>query len=134
MIFHFLDNEINEILQSEFFISEEEKQNLTSNNPITKLQTLISIQKRELTYWSKFKQTYPVALFAITPKRKFIEWNIGFEELTQWSKYELQNIDVASKVLWPINPKECQVCKIVAQYDMKEKKAGYGVANIITKK
>ena len=81
----------------------------------------------------KFKQTYPVALFAVSPDRKFLEWNKGFEILTEWSKYELQNIDVASKVLWPINPKECQVCKIVGKYDTKEKKPGYGVANIITK-
>ena len=128
-----MDEEIKDLENTNIFISENEKELLHSNNPMEKLKTLISIQKKELCCWNKFKQTYPVALFAVAPDRRFLEWNQGFEELTGWSKYELENIDVASKVLWPTNPKECQVCKIVGKYDMKEKKAGYGVANIITK-
>ena len=131
--FSFLDKEIVELQNEKIFISSDEKTILNSNNHIEKLKLLINIQKRELSYWYRFKNSYPVALFAITPSREFIEWNKGFEELTKWSEYELQNIDKASKVLWPINPKECQVCKIVAKYDSKEKQAGYGTANIITK-
>jgi len=48
--FSFLDKEIQE-LENDFFINENDKQLLHSNNPIEKLKTLIKIQKTELCYW-----------------------------------------------------------------------------------
>ena len=72
-------------------------------------------------------------MFCTTPQRRFTEWNKDFEILTGWSHDELKNIDSAAKVLWPINPSECRVCKIVGKFDMKEKRAGYGLAEIINR-
>ncbi len=130
----FLDAYINRILKHKFCLCEEEKQKLNSNNELEKLKTLLDVLTREFEYWEVFKYTYPVAIFAISPQRKFLEWNKNFEELTGWSEYELQNVDAAPKVLWPTNPSECKVCKIVKKYDMGEKRPGYDYAEIINKK
>lgn len=43
-------------------------------------------------------------------------------------------MDKAAKVLYPPNPSECKVCKIVGKYDKQERKAGFGLAEIIDKK
>ena len=129
----FIDEYINEIRKYKFCLCDEEKHKLNSTDTIEKLKTLLNVLTREFEYWQTYKYTYPVAIFATSPKRKFLEWNKRFEELTGWSEYELKNVDTAPKVLWPINPKECKVCKIVKKYDMIEKKAGYGYAEIINK-
>ena len=129
-----IENEVKSILSYEkIHINEEEKNILTRGSLSDKLKTLFNIANRELFFWEEFKDNYPVAIFAVTPDRKFIEWNSKFEELTSWSGYELKNIDTAAKVLWPINPKECQVCAIVKKSDTIEKKGGYGYAEIINK-
>ncbi len=130
----FINKYLNEIKQFNLYLSDEEKQNLNSSDEIKKLKTMLDILSREFLYWETFKENYPVAFFAVTPNRKFIEWNRVFEELTDWSKEELKNIDSAAKVLWPVNPKECKVCKIVGKYDTQEKKAGFDYAEIINKK
>jgi len=124
----FIDDIIREILQYKFAISSEEKEKLSSNDEIEKLKTLLNVLKKEFEYWEIFKYTYPVAIFATSPQRRFLEWNKKFEELTGWSEYELKNVDTAPKVLWPPNPSECKVCKIVKHYDMIEKRPGYGYA------
>jgi len=129
----FIKKYLDELNSQKLYLNEDEKEKLNSNDDIEKLKTMLDILLREFNYWEKFKETYPVAFFAVTPDRKFIEWNRIFEELTGWSSYELQNIDSAAKVLWPVNPKECKVCKIVGKYDMKERKAGYDVAEIVDK-
>ena len=130
----FIDKYINEIKKYSLYILDEEKKNLNSSDEIKKLKTLLNILTKEYIYWEKFKENYPVAFFCVTPDRKIIEWNISFEELTGWSKEELKQIDSAAKVLWPINPSECKVCKIVGKYDKEEKKAGFDYAEIIDKK
>ena len=129
----FINQYINEIKKYNLYLEEDEKDKLNSNDLIEKLKTTLDILSREFTYWEKFKENYPVAFFAVTPNRKFIEWNRVFEELTGWSAYELKNIDSAAKVLWPTNPSECKVCKIVGRYDKEEKRAGVDYAEIINK-
>ncbi|ACM92227.1 methyl-accepting chemotaxis sensory transducer [Nautilia profundicola AmH] len=81
-----------------------------------------------------FIQNFPVALFAVDPKRKMIVWNKEFEHLTGFSADEIKNLDIpqAPKILWPKNPSECKVCKLVGKYD-KEQRSGIGVAEIMTK-
>jgi PAS domain S-box-containing protein len=89
-----------------------------------------------ITYeYNYFIQNFPVALFAVDPKRKMIVWNKEFEHLTGFSEYEIKSLDIpqAPKILWPKNPSECKVCKFVKKYD-SEKKSGIGVAEIMTKK
>ena len=130
----FINKYINELKQYNLSLNEDEKENLNSNDLVKKLKTTLDIFSREFGYWEKFKETYPVAFFCVTPDRKFIEWNRVFEQLTGWSDYELKNIDSAAKVLWPKNPSECKVCKIVGKYDSKEKRAGLDYAEIIDKK
>jgi PAS domain S-box-containing protein len=131
--FSFLETKIQTLKSSGIYISQEDEKGLSSEDITTKMQTIFEIQEREIFYWNQFKHHYPVALFAILPNRKFIEWNRDFETLTGWNATELENISGAGKVLWPINPQECKVCKIVSQYDMKEKTSGYGTAELINK-
>ena len=129
----FINQYINKLKKLNLYLSEKEKSNLNSSDEIKKLKTMLDILSREFLYWETFKENYPVAFFAVTPDRKFIEWNRVFEELTGWSGNELQNIDSAAKVLWPINPKECKVCKIVGKFDTQERRAGFDYAEIISK-
>jgi len=129
----FIDKYIKEINKFNLYINENEKNNLNSNNQIEKLKSLLDLLLREFEYWEVFKKTYPVAFFCVTPDRKFIEFNRVFEELTGWNTNELKNIDSAAKVLWPINPSECKVCKIVGKYDKNERRAGFDYAEIINK-
>jgi len=129
----FVDKYVREISKFNLYVDDKEKDALKSSNKIEKLKALLDILTREFIYWELFKENYPVAFFAVTPDRKFIEFNRVLEELTGWSEYELKNIDSAAKVLWPVNPKECKVCKIVGKYDKEEKRAGYAEAEIINK-
>ena len=131
--FSFVDEKIKNLKALDIYMSDEEKERLNSEDVVTKIKTIFEIEERENFYWNEFKEHYPVALFAVLPNRKFIEWNRDFEKLTGWSATELRNIDGAGKVLWPVNPKECKVCKIVGQFDMKEKHSGYGTAELINK-
>ena len=129
--FSFLDKEISDILLDEkVIVFDEEEKILKSSNIEEKIKTLFAIKDREIFYWEEFKKTYPVSMFAVLPNRKFVEWNEEFKNLIKWDDYELKNINSAGKVLWPSEPSKCQVCKIVKKYDMDEKKAGYGYANI----
>jgi PAS domain S-box-containing protein len=131
--FAFVDEKIKTLRASNVYISPEDEADLNSSDVIKKIKTIFTIEERENFYWNEFKNHYPVALFAVLPNRKFIEWNKDFEHLTGWSATELRDIDSAGKVLWPVNPKECKVCKIVGQFDTKEKRSGYGTAELINK-
>jgi len=129
--FGFLDKEVSDILSDEkIVVFENEKTSLNGDNIEEKIKTLFTIKNREMFYWSEFKRTYPVGVFAVLPDRKFVEWNESFKSLVKWNDYELKNVSGAGKVLWPSHPSECQVCKIVKQFDMTEKRAGYGNANV----
>jgi len=131
--FSFVDAKVKEILNSNIHISEEEREKLLKAEPVEKIKTIFDIQARETFYWNEFKNNYPVALFVVTPDRKFIEWNRIFEELTGWSSMELERIDSAAKVLWPVNPSECKVCKVVGKFDKEQRHSGYDFAEIINK-
>jgi len=129
--FGFLDKEVSDILSDEkIVVFENEKTSLNSNNIEEKVKTLFTIKNREMFYWNEFKRTYPVGMFAVLPDRKFVEWNESFKSLIKWNDNDLKNVSGAGKVLWPSHPNECQVCKIVKQFDMTEKRAGYGNANV----
>ena len=129
--FSFLEKEVNNILSDDkIIVFDDEKSLLQGDNVIEKIKTLFAIKNREIFYWEEFKRTYPVGMFAVLPDRKFIEWNDDFKNLLKWSDNDLKNVSGAGKVLWPSKPSECQVCKIVKQFDMTEKKAGYGHANV----
>ncbi len=131
--FSFVEEKIENLNKLGIFISKQEKEKLNSGDVVTKIKTIFEIEERENFYWREFKEKYPVALFAITPDRKLIECNKDFEQITGWSYSDLQNVDSIAKVLWPINPKECKVCKTVVRCDTKEKRSGYGEAELINK-
>ena len=129
--FGFLDKEVTSVLNDKkIVVFENEKKVLNSTDVEEKIKTLFAIKNREMFYWEEFKRTYPVGMFAVLPDRKFVEWNDDFKNLVKWNDSDLRDVSGAGKVLWPSNPSECQVCKIVGQFDMKEKKAGYGNANV----
>jgi PAS domain S-box-containing protein len=132
--FGFIDKEIDEMLNDwQVVVFDDEKSVLKNGKLEEKIKTLLKIKNREIFYWEEFKRTYPVGMMAVTPDRHFIEWNGYFEQITGWSKNELKNAIHASQVLWPSNPSECKVCKIVGKYDTKEKKAGYDFAELENK-
>jgi len=90
---------------------------------------------QNITYeFSYFIEHYPMAMFAVDSKRKMLVWNKSFEKLTGFSEYEIKNLDIpqAPKILWPKNPSECKVCKLVMKYE-QEKRSGIGVAEIMNK-
>ena len=129
--FDFIDTEIQSILKdTNVVVFDNEKEILKQGNIEEKVRTLFAIKDREIFYWEEFKRTYPVGMFSVTPERKFLEWNSTFASLVGWSDQDLGSVSGAGKVLWPSKPSECQVCKIVKQFDMAEKKAGYGTANV----
>jgi len=132
--FDFIEKEIQQTLNDEKIVVFDEEKKILQNGSIEdKIKTLFKIKDREVFYWEEFKKTYPVGMFVVTPDRKFIEWNSYFEKLTGWSFNELKTVPHASQVLWPSNPSECKVCKIVGKYDTKEKKAGFGNAELESK-
>ena len=132
--FNFVEEEIKSILHySSTVVFDDERIILEGDDVIAKLKVLFKIKDREIFYWEEFKKTYPVSLFSVLPNRKYIEWNNTFADLVGWSDSELRSVSGAGKVLWPSNPSECQVCKIVKEYDMIQKKAGYGQANVENK-
>jgi len=129
--FGFVEDEIQSILNNkDIIIFDDEKALLRGNNIEEKIKILFKIKDREIFYWEEFKRTYPVGVFAVSPDRKFLEWNHTFAKLINWSDHDLENVSGAGKVLWPSKPAECQVCALVKQFDMIEKKAGYSTANI----
>ncbi len=81
-----------------------------------------------------FINHFPVALFAVAPNKKMVVWNSEFEKLTGFNEYEIKKLSLpqAPKILWPKNPSECKVCKLVGKYS-NEKKSGIGIAEITTK-
>ena len=132
--FDFVEREIKQTLNdARVVVFDEEKNKLQNGSIEEKIKTLFEIKDREVFYWEEFKRTYPIGIFSVTPDRKFIEWNNHFETLTEWSFNELKNVTHASQVLWPSNPSECKVCKIVGKFDTKEKKAGFGNAELENK-
>jgi PAS domain S-box-containing protein len=129
--FNFLDREVESLLRNEkVVISDTEKELLRSDDVEEKLKMIFAIKDRESFYWEEFKRTYPVGMFAVSPERKFLEWNNTFASLIGWSDSELKNVSGAGKVLWPSDPSKCQVCAIVKEFDMQKREAGYGHANI----
>ncbi len=132
--YSFIEEEIKNVLNDDqITIFDKEKQKLQNGNMEEKIKILFKIKDRENFYWKEFKRTYPVGTFVISPNRKILEWNSFFETLTGWSFNEIKNVDKAPKILWPNNPSECKVCKIVGQFDTKERRAGYGYAELENK-
>ena len=116
-------------------IDETLLKELQNSNSIEEKLDFIMDYLENITYeYSFFIQNFPVALFAVDPKRKMIVWNREFEKLTGFGENEIKSLDIpqAPKILWPENPSECKVCKLVGKYD-QEKKSGIGVAEIMTK-
>jgi PAS domain S-box-containing protein len=115
---------------SSIIVFDDERKALQSDDLEAKIKTLFKIKDREIFYWEEFKKTYPVGMFAVSPERKFLEWNHTFASFIGWSDQELQHVTGAGKVLWPSDPSQCQVCKVVKEFDMEKKRAGYAQVNV----
>ena len=135
--FDFLEKYINEIElfknSQRLYLEKHEEEKLKNGDTADKIKTIIDILLREFEYWEKFKQTYPVALFTVTPERVMIEWNENFEHLTGYTNDEIKRIKKAPFILWSSNPQECEVCKVVKYYDTEKRSAGYEFAEIENK-
>jgi len=79
-----------------------------------------------------FQKTFPISFFSINPQKKILRFNQEFIDMTGFSRSEIDASNGAAAILWPINPPECRVCKLVTQF-MNEKQSGNGIADITTK-
>jgi hypothetical protein len=126
-------NKIDTIIDDDIYLlSESDIKNLEDNCLVNKMEKVFNIFEHEIFFWKQFKSTFPITIFAVSPAKKFIDFNENFTKLTKWDEGDLKDIDKASKVLWPENPPECQVCKLVASAE-KEKKAIAAFSNIVDK-
>ena len=96
-----------------------------------KLDIVIDTRDKQVQIWKAFKKDFPVAFFAIDKDKNIVEHNRVFELLTGFSHDEISHTK-GGKILWPINPAECQVCALAAKY-INSKSSGQGYANIISK-
>ncbi len=126
-------NKIDIILNDNIYLLDNiDVKNLQSNCLVNKIDKVFNIFEHEIFFWKQFKSTFPITIFAVSPTKRFIDFNDNFLKLTQWNEKELKNIDKASKVLWPEDPAECQVCKLVSSAEIA-KKANAAFSNIIDK-
>ncbi len=127
-------NECIEKLQNKI-VDEKFLQNFNANLSLEEKMDSIIEYVVNLNYeMNFFIMNFPVAMFAIDPQRKMLVWNKSFEEITGFNENDISSLSIpqAPKILWPKNPSECKVCKLVGKYD-KERKSGIGIAEIITK-
>ena len=111
-----------------FFFKKKENDN---QEEMRKLEEELKELKHKDRVWSQFQSSFPIAFFKINNEKEIIEHNHQLENLTGFSKDEIDG-SKGGKILWPVNPKDCQVCAIAAKY-IQEKRSGDGIANIITK-
>ncbi len=107
------------------------KENQALKEEIAQLKTQIQQQAQKEEIFQGFKSSFPIAFFTINNDKEIIEHNAPLEVITGFSTQEI-NGNKGGKILWPINPADCQVCALAARY-ITEKKSGSGIANIITK-
>lgn len=101
-------------------------------NEIKKLKQDITSKEKEISVINTFQDTFPIAFFTIDPNRKIIRYNDEFIKLTEFSQQEIDNSKGAGLILWPIDPSNCQVCKLAGKF-IQEESSGTGDANITTK-
>lgn len=111
-----------------FFSKKEDKK---AQEEISQLTTQLAEAKHKEAVWSEFKSSFSIAFFTINSEKEIIEHNHPLEKITGFSKEEIDG-SKGGKILWPINPAECQVCALASKY-IQQKKSGNGIANIITK-
>ena len=108
-----VDRFVDEVLRDkEKELSDEDKNILKQGNFIEKIEKLLEILYMDVYSWRFFRENFFI-IFAVNPQRRFLYFNKAFEEVTGFSRSELLNVDSAAKILWPQNPPECYVCKIV---------------------
>jgi len=96
-----------------------------------KIDLVVETRDHQVYMWKTFKQTFPIAFFAINKEKEIVEHNKTFENLTGFSFNEIHQ-NKGGKILWPINPSDCQVCALAGKY-IEQKNAGDGNANIVSK-
>ncbi len=96
-----------------------------------KISLILELKNQDLSAWQIFKETFPIAFIAINAKKEIVEHNRIFELLTEFTFNEIHH-NSGGKILWPINPKDCQVCALATKY-INSKQSGNGFANIISK-
>ena len=88
--------------------------------------------EKRIKIFEKFEETFPISFFSINPQKKILNFNREFVNITGFSDYDIKSSQGAAMILWPTNPSECKVCKLVTQF-MNERRSGDGTAYITTK-
>ncbi len=112
-------------------LSEDVKDKLKNADPLTKAEIICDLYSLDAYCWRFFRENFFI-VFAVSPERRFLYFNRAFEDITGWDRNSLISIDSAAKVLWPENPAECSVCKLVVR-SMTEKRVLIGEATIMNK-
>ena len=107
------------------------KENLRLKEEIKVLTQQAQKHEEEMKIWAAFKHSFPIAFFTINNDKEIIEHNQPLEHVTGFNFEEIDG-NKGGKILWPLDPTACQVCKLASTY-IQKKEAGSGIANIITK-
>ena len=107
------------------------KENIQLKEQIETLLLQAEKNEEDIKVWTSFKQSFPIAFFKINNDKEIIEHNQPLETVTGFAGEEIEG-NKGGKILWPVNPADCQVCKLAGTY-IQKKEAGSGIANIITK-
>ncbi len=127
-----IDRIASEILKDkEKELTVDVKEKLKSTDPLTKAEAICEVYSTDAYCWKFFRENFFI-VFAVSPEKRFLYFNRAFEDITGWDRNSLMNVDVASKVLWPENPAECSVCKLVGK-SMNERNVLVDEAKIMNK-
>ena len=96
------------------------------------LEKALEEKDKKVKIFDKFQESFPISFFSINPDRKILNFNREFMNITGFSDQEIKSSKGAAMILWPVNPPECKVCKIVVDF-VNERKSGNGTAFITTK-
>ena len=112
-------------------LTADVKDKLRNADPLTKAEIICDIYSLDSYCWKFFRENFFI-VFAVSPERRFLYFNRAFEDITGWDRSSLMSIDSAAKVLWPENPAECSVCKLVGK-SMKERRIIVDRAKVMNK-
>ena len=96
------------------------------------LEKQLKENQQHVDVFNRFQETFPISFFSINPQKKILNFNREFVNMTGFNEQEIKASQGAAAILWPVNPPECKVCKLVTQF-MNERKSGNGIAYITTK-
>ena len=121
-----IKTDIHNYFSDSHFHSHDKDYILKSNDSYEIYQNFRQIIDNQLYTWMMFREHFGSGVFAVDPDRRFIYFNKYFQNLLGYSQEHLKNITKIPEVLWPENPSNCSVCKLVTKtFDSKISHLGF---------